>query len=220
MAVPDASHSVNFSIDFTDHEDGTVDDWLQTKGFKFERDAKNRQKIDLFVDARGLNLDARTRVSGFLFRQGVDLKASNRIRVDWGVSKYPRNTGYELKKNNEALMVYVFFGYAKTASGSLIVPDSPYFIGLYLGEADRVNKPYKGRYFHKGGRFVCLGNPEPGEAVVSQFDLRDAFRSYFGKTEVPLISGVSLGVDTTAAADRGRAAAFIRRIEFLEPREK
>ena len=32
-----------------------------------------------------------------------------------------------------------------------MIPDLPYFISLFLGEADEIDKPYKGRYFHAGG---------------------------------------------------------------------
>lgn len=96
------------------------------------------------------------------------------------------------------------------------MPNRPYFIGLFLGRNDRPNKAYRGRYYRKGGRFVCLGNPKPGETVVSEFDLIDAFKRYFKKDEVPIISGVGVSVDTTSAGDGGRAVAFIHKIEFLQ----
>jgi len=37
-------------------------------------------------------------------------------------------------------MVYVFFGHEKYSSGSMFVPDSPYFIGFFLcpNESDRL----------------------------------------------------------------------------------
>jgi hypothetical protein len=43
-----------------------------------------------------------------------------------------------------------------------------------------------------------------------------AFRAYYEKSEVPPISGINLGVDTADAGDGGKAAAFIKKIEFLE----
>jgi hypothetical protein len=46
--------------------------------------------------------------------------------------------------------------------------------------------------------------------------LFDAFKRYFQKDQVPSISGVALEIDTTSAADDGRAAAFIHSIEFFE----
>jgi hypothetical protein len=87
---------------------------------------------------------------------------------------------------------------------------------LFLCKDDKLNTPYIGRYYHEGGRFVCLGHPEPSQTVVSEFDLVTAFRTYFEKDEVPPISGINFGVDTSDAGDGGRAAAFIRRIEFID----
>ena len=81
--------------------------------------------------------------------------------------------------NNEALMLYIFFGTKKLSSGNVLVPNSPYSIGLFLCQNDQVNVPYKGRYFHAGGRFVCLGKPRPGEMIVSEFDLESSVQELF-----------------------------------------
>ena len=48
-------HAVNFS----DYQDGSIEDWLKEKGFKFERDAKNRDKIDLDIGDKSLVLDTK-----------------------------------------------------------------------------------------------------------------------------------------------------------------
>lgn len=58
-------------------------------------------------------------------------------------------------------MLYVFFGTDKISSGHVLIPNSPYFIGFFLCQNDQIDFPYKGRYFHAGGRFVCLGKPKP-----------------------------------------------------------
>jgi hypothetical protein len=118
--------------------------------------------------------------------------------------------------NNEALMLYIFFGQDKLASGHVMIPALPYFIGLFLGQEEQLNTPYRGRYYHAGGRFVCVGNPNSYEMVVSQFDLNAAFRTYFKKDDVPKISGITLGIDTFRSGDGGKAAAYIYSIEFLE----
>jgi hypothetical protein len=118
--------------------------------------------------------------------------------------------------NNEALMLYIFFGKEKISSGHVLIPNSPYFIGLFLCQDEQVNFPYKGRYFHTGGRFVCLGKPEPGQMTVSEFDLDGGFKSYFGKQETPGVTGIGLGVDTSQAGGGGAGSAFIKSIEFIE----
>jgi hypothetical protein len=207
---------VTYLIDFSDYEEGSVEKWLELKGFAFEKDAKKRDLIELDFADDGLVIEARKRVRGFLFNESVDIEKYSTVKIEWGILKYPEGASYEKKINNEALMVYIFFGYDKISSGHFLVPNSPYFIGLYLGENDTVDKAYKGMYFHKGGRFVCVGNPKPGETVTTEFDLVGTFKAYFEKDELPVITGISLGVDTSSSGDGGKAGAFINSIEFLE----
>jgi hypothetical protein len=61
-----------------------------------------------------------------------------------------------------------------------------------------------------------LGKPDPGEAVVSEFDLDQAFKSYFGKQQTPGITGIAFGIDTSKAGGGGKGGAFIKTIEFFE----
>ena len=63
---------------------------------------------------------------------------------------------------------------------------------------------------------MSVGHPQPYETVISEFHLSTAFQTYFAKADVPLISGLTLGVDTARSGDGGTAAAYIHRIEFLE----
>jgi hypothetical protein len=206
---------VNSLLDFSDYPGGPADEWLRSKGFIFARGAKDRQSVEFQVNGKGLLIQTKRPVDGFLFNESVHLDRFSRVRIEWGVIEYPKDASYEKRINNEALMLYISFGEDKISSGHLLVPNKPYFIGLFLGEYDVVNKAYMGRYFHKGGRFVCVGNPRPNETVVTEFDLVSAFRKYFGKEDVPAISGIHLGVDTSSSGGDGRAAAFIKRIEFL-----
>ena len=212
----DTFQKVNVLIDFSDYESGSVEQWLREKGFEFKRDARNRKKLDLDVSDDALILEAKRRMRGFLINDGVDLEEFSTIRIEWGILKYPEGATYEDRVNNEALMVMVFFGHDRMPSGHFAIPSSPYFIGFFLGKEEQVNKGYKGKYFRKIGRFVCVGNPEPGETVISEYDLVSAFKRKYVKGEVPLISGIALAIDTSSSDDGGKAAAFIKRIEFLE----
>ncbi len=212
----DTFRKVNVFIDFSDYESGSVEQWLREKGFEFKKDARNRKKLDLHVSEDALVLEAKRRMRGFLINDSVDLEEFSTIRIEWGIIKYPEGATYEDRVNNEALMVMAFFGHDRMPSGHFAIPSSPYFIGFFLGKEEQVNKGYKGKYFRKSGRFVCLGNPEPGETVISEYDLVSAFRRKYVKDEVPLISGIALAVDTSSSDDGGKAAAFIKRIEFLE----
>jgi hypothetical protein len=212
----DTFQKVNFLIDFSDYYEGSVDKWLRDKGFTFERGARDRKLVDFDIREDALVIEANRHVRGFIVNEPVDLEEYSNVRIKWGVIKYPEGASYEKKINNEALMVFIFFGYDKISSGHFLIPNQPYFVGLFLGKDEKINKPYKGRYFHKSGRFICLGNPKPNETVISEFNLINAFQTYFEKDEVPVISGIALATDTTSSGDGGKAAAFIKSIEFLE----
>jgi hypothetical protein len=206
----------NYLIDFSDYEAGSIDAWLESKGFKFEQAARDRKKLDLDVDEGALILEAKTRLRGFIVNDSLEPRKYSGVRVEWGVVKYPRGASYEAEVNNEAIQVLIFFGHEKISSGHLVLPNSPYFIGLFLGRHDMPYKAYKGKYYQEGGRFVCMGNPLPGETIISEFDLVYAFKRYFQRDEVPRITGVALVMDTTSSGDDGRAVAFVNRLEFFE----
>ncbi|MBI4774983.1 MAG: DUF3047 domain-containing protein [Deltaproteobacteria bacterium] len=212
----DTFQKVNFFLDFSDYSEGSVEDWLKNKGFVFERDAKNRKKLDLNVGNEGLILEAKAPLTGLMLNERVDLEEFSSIRIEWGVNQYPEGASYEKKVNNEALMVIVFFGYDKISSGNFLIPNAPYFIGFFPGKNEQVGKGYLGRYFKKSGRYVCLGNPEPGKTVISEYDLISAFKKEYEKDEAPIISGLALEVDTSSSGNGGKAVAFIKSIEFLE----
>lgn len=204
----------NVLIDFSDYTGGSVYTWLESKGFCFNNKTKNHRVIELSANENALIVKAKQPARVFIFNESVNLKEFSKVRIEWGIIQYPKDASYEEKNNNEALMVYVFFGDVRLSSGCLFVPDSPYFIGLFLSKKDEINKPYIGKCFDEGGRFVCLGNPEPGETTISEFDLHRAFQTYF-QDAVPPISGISLEVDTSSSGDGGNAEAFIKQIEFL-----
>ncbi len=208
------SHQENFLIDFSDYSGGAVHGWLESKGFYFKDRIQDNRVIELSAEERALMVTAKQPARVFLINESFTLKKFSKVTIEWGILQYPQDASYEKKVNNEALMVYVFFGDTRLPSGSFFVPDSPYFIGLFLSKEDTINKPYRGRYFNEGGRFVCLGNPKPGETVISKFDLNRAFQDFFNDV-APSISGISLAVDTSSSGNEGKAEAFIKRIEFL-----
>ncbi len=204
-------------VRFTDYGPGSIDDWLRDKGFTFEQAAKRRDRIDLDVGANGLVLQAKRRTFGFLLNGAVNVPAFRSIEIDWAVSQFPAGASYEQGVRNEALMVMFFIGDEYQPSGSMFVPDSPYFVGLFLCNGDdRLNHPYIGTYFKKGGRYVCTGKPTAGETVTSRFNLLEAYRTYFDveRDDDPAVSAVALSLDTQKAEGGGKAAASIREIRF------
>ena len=205
-------------VRFTDYEQGPIDDWLRGKGFTFEQDAKRRDRIDFDVGENGLVLQAKRRAFGILPNESVNVPAFTSIEIDWAVSQFPAGASYEQGVRNEALMVIVFMGDERQPSGSMFIPDSPHFIGLFLCNGDdRLEHPYVGSYFKKGGRYVCTGKPAEGETVTSRFDLLGAYRAYFDteRDDDPAVSGLALALDTKKADGDGKASASIREIRFF-----
>ncbi len=211
-----SSDKVTFVMDFSDYAQGPIEVWLRAKGFRFAHGARDPELLEFSFRDGALHVEAKGHVRGFLVNEAVTVERFSSIRLHWGIIKYPANASYERGIHNEALMVYVLFGQEKLPSGQIGIPDLPYFIGLFLGETEKINTPYMGKYFQEGGRFVSVGNPPPHQTIMSEFDLIAAFHTYFGKADVPMISGIGLGVDTSASAGDGKAAAYLHRIEFLE----
>ena len=89
-------------------------------------------------------------------------------------------------------------------------------VGICPTFNDKPRRPYVGSYFKKGGRYVCTDKPTTGEMITSEFDLLEAYRTYFDKErdDDPAVSGIALAVDTKKAEEGGRASAFIREIRF------
>ena len=202
---------------FSDYESGPVEEWLQGKGFQFNEDAKYRNRIDLDIGENGLVIEAKRRAFGMMATESVNVPEFTYIEIDWGVNKFPEGASYEQGVRNEAIMVFIFMGDENQPSGSLFIPNSPYFIGLFLCHGDdRIDHPYEGSYFKKGGRYVCADRPAPGQLVTTRFDLLEAYRSYFDKEgdDDPEISGIAVGLETKKAGDGGRSLAFIREIRF------
>jgi hypothetical protein len=207
---------VVYRLDFAEYGGGPVKEWLESQGFKLKEAATDPDLLGLSIQDGALVLKANGQIRGFIYKESLQIENFSTARLEWGMLKYPEGASYERKVRNEGLMIYISFGDEKIPSGNLILPDAPYFIGLYLCENDKLHTPYIGRYYLEGGRFVCLGHPKPNETIISEFDLVTAFRTYYEKNEVPPISGINLGVDTSDTGNGGKAAAYVKRIEFLE----
>ena len=204
---------------FADYESGSVEVWLGEKGFELKHDAQRRDRIDLDVGEYDLILEAKRHAIGLLINESVNVAEFTYVEIDWGVNDFPAGASYELGVRNEALMVIFFMGDERLSSGSFFIPDSPYFVALFLCHGnDKIDHPYVGSYFKKSGRYVCGGRPSEGQLVTTRFNLLEAYRIYFDKErdDDPAISGIALAVDTKKASDNGRASAFIREIRFYQ----
>src|SRR5262245_12804775 len=60
-----------YRLDFSDYPGGSLEAWLESKGFKFEEAAKNPDELKLSVQDGALVLEARERLRGFLFKDSM-----------------------------------------------------------------------------------------------------------------------------------------------------
>ena len=200
-------------VDLTDFRGGSIYSWLQAKGFSIEQDAKNPQKIALAADQRGLGLQTLRPAMGLLTNRRMNTNAYSAVEIEWGVAQHPAGASYERRINNEAIMLHVFFGTTKRASGSMFAPNLPAFIGLFLCASDRVGFPYVGRHYQEAGRYICTDRAEPQRTLTTRFDLRQGFKTAFGKDLTDAVSGFAVEVDTSSS--KSQSAAYIKRIAFL-----
>src|SRR5262249_53976048 len=100
--------TASYVIDFAGYKGGSVDEWLKTRNYTFERGAKNRNLLDLSIAHDVLTLEAKGHMSGFILNDSVNVEKARTVRVNWGVKHYPQGISYQNKVNNEALMLYIF----------------------------------------------------------------------------------------------------------------
>jgi hypothetical protein len=202
------------ALDFTAGAGEDAWQWLEDRNIIFERGADNKSKTELILDKdHGLIVKALKRGQSIIALKQGYLQNYRDVVIHWGVNEFPKGASYAKGKRNEAIMLQVFFGDKNISSGSFVVPDAPYFIALHLCENDEIKKPEKGRYYHDGGRFVCVAHPKPGETVETRFDLKQAFIDYYGFAAPP-IYGIALEFDTNGAPNGGKTSAFVKKIEF------
>jgi hypothetical protein len=207
--------SISYDVKFFDYHGGSTLDWLARKGFEPKREAANANRVLLSHTGSALVLETKERAAGLLLSK-VNIATYSKIRIKWGVNAFPPAASYANGIRSESIMIYVFFGTEKISSGSPLVPDSPYFIGLYLCDSDPVGVPFKGRYFQAGGRYVCIDHASRGEEVITNYPLAKAFRQMFGQSQAPPISALGVGIDTENAKGNGVAKSFLIEIELLE----
>ena len=205
------------AIDFGAHGDLSTYEWLEANDFTLQRHADDPDRIELYHADDALHVRVKRPSFGMAIRP-VEAPQARRLRLHWGVSDYPEGASYQHGVDNEAIMVYVFFGHERLPSGEMFIPASPYFIGFYLCPAgvDDVETPYVGHHYAKTGRYVCVDHPGEGETAVSDIHLDEEFARSFGLDVMPPVSGMSIEIDTTDSDNDGHAAAFLKRLEFLD----
>ena len=201
---------------FTFPQDRSTDSysWLQHKGFVLKKGAADHSQFQLSFSQNGLVVEAVKPALGLIVKDGLKIRNFKKMTVKWGVSHYPPEANWDNGVHNEPLMIYVFFGEQLYSSDSWFIPNSPPFIGFYLGQHDKIGGCHTGRHFTQGGRYICMANPQPGQTITTEIDLPAEFKKAFGDS-IPMpsyISGLSIESDTSDLADSSRSAAFVQSI--------
>jgi hypothetical protein len=205
-----AAGRVLHRVDFSTQPDGDAGAWLQQQGFAFHLKAHD---LAPRFDRGRLVLETATETAGG-FVQKLSVPGVRRLRVRWGVDRYPQGADWAKGVYRVPIAVMVSFGEDKMASGSLFVPNAPYFLSVFLGAHEQEGQAYTARYYQQGGRYFCqpCGVP-PGQTVVTEFDLATQFTQQFQQRVVPPVSRVGVQMNTTDTT--GGARAFLMYIELL-----
>jgi hypothetical protein len=206
-----AASRVIYRVDFSSQPDGDAVAWLKRQGFAFH--LKAHELAPRFEQGR-LVLETATETAGG-FVQTLHVPGVRRLRVRWGVDRYPQGADWAKGVYRVPIAVMVSFGEDKIASGSLFIPNAPYFLSVFLGAHEQEGRAYTARYYQQGGRYFCqpCGVP-PGQTVVTEFDLETHFTEQFQQTVLPPVSSVGVQMNTTDTT--GGARAFLMSIELLE----
>ena len=192
--------------------------FLSEQGFVFEKEMAIDGKIQLFTEKNRLVLQAVLPAFGLATKRDLPPTTANWLLIEWGVDRFPRTADWQRGVRREAVMVYLFFGQPQPAD-RFFLPQSPYFIGHFLGQFEQPRQPFTGRSYRQTGRYVCLATPEPGQLVSSAFHFADAFRRWYHSETVPPVTGIAIAVDTSGLPD-GTSSAFINRIALVHNQQQ
>jgi len=214
--LKEESPSINVlhTIDFSKQEDGDATNWLKNNGFKFRVNGISPR----FYNKR-LLMETEGQKTVFISK-AIEVKSVKRVRVYWGVERYPKGADWENGVFRVPIAVMISFGYQKVESGAsfpktLFVKDAPRFISLFLGEKEQEGLAYTATYYKKGGRYYCMPcgvSPGPN-MVITDFNLEEAFLKEFELPKMPLVTSCGFQMNTNDTT--GGAKAFLVKVEFL-----
>lgn len=211
-----------YELDFSTAE-GDAKAWFEEQGWEYRKDADDMNTR--FEDGRFIIEpdDDDLGVIATQFTKETALNNVRTVRIEWGVEQYPKGadwTGPKTEKRNtrEAVSLMIFFGDEKVDSGSIAVPDLPYFISFFLGEKEKQGEVYYGNYWQEGGRYLC--EPCDGSVnttFVTEVNIDEKFREFFNK-ETPPVTGLTIEIDNqkTEKVNGRHSKAFIRKIQLLD----
>lgn len=207
---PAGNETVLLSLDFTTIGPDARQ-WLKRNGFILKKDMENDRFVRLAGSKeRGLLISVEQSAFGLAVRRDLDLHDVGRVEVQWGVTRYPKGADWLRGVHREPLMVTLFFGTEQEAD-HFYLPDSPFFIGLFLCKDGSRESPYLGKSYRQTGRYYCFDDAENNLSGGSIINMAAAYKKWFAVDVVPPLTGIGIEVDTSGLAD-GRGSAWLKKI--------
>jgi hypothetical protein len=210
-----------YELDFS-AASGPVKPWLESRGWK---PLGKIMKMNPRFENGNLVLESTKSHSGAFmleFPETGYLTNANHISIEWGVDQYPEGADWsgsddEKRNTRNAINLMVFFGTEKVDSGHVIIPDVPYFLGIFPAKEAEEGKAYFGNYWQKGGRYYCVSGDGTKEPISTEFALASSFEDAFGNPAPP-ITGLAIEVDAkhTNLRNGRHTKAYIKRISLAE----
>jgi len=207
---PTADETVLLSLDFTT-TGPDARQWLKRHGFILKKDMENERLIRLTgTKNKGLLISVEQAAFGLAVRRDLDFHDVGTVEVQWGVARYPKGAEWQRGVHREPLMITLFFG-PKVAADHFYLPDSPFFIGLFLGKDGSRASPFLGKSYRQTGRYYCFDDAGENLLTTSSIDIDVAYKKWFAADVVPPLTGIGIEVDTSGLAD-GSALAWLKKI--------
>jgi len=202
-----AEGKVLYTLDFS-KASGDAVSWMKQKGFQFLLDSKD---LNFKIKNGRLEIDTQKSVAGlFGVRLSKPLQNIGSVRIEWGVSKFPKGSNWAKGNNRLAIGAIFSLGTKKFRSGIPFVKPAPYFLAPFIGQKESVGKTYLGKLYKEAGRYYCVSNTQ-NKLVVTNFNINAKFKKEF-KKELPPLSAFAFQMNTENTT--GGAKAFIKKIIF------
>jgi len=199
-----------FKVDFSNAPDGDAKRWLNLSNFALQEDARKMKELRI-QDGKLLMGIMPGQLGGMALRR--DVPGATHVKVVWGVNQYPQGANWDKGVKREAVMMAVAFGKQLQDSDAWLLPKIPYFIGVFLGEKEDPKVWRKGKYYTKGGAYICRPcGSKPGTLVTTELELPHNFKARFGK-KMPDVIGFGFEFDTRDTT--GVSEVVIQSVEFF-----
>jgi hypothetical protein len=182
-------------------------------GFTFEKQMRDENKILITLDNGNLTFTATDQAFGYMVKKELYITDAKWLKIEWGAEAYPPSGDWQNDMRYEPLMIIFFFG-EPIPNDSFFLPDMPSFVGMFLGKKEIPLQQYASPNYPETGRYVCLGNPDPGQAIVSEINLAQHFSALFAGQDMPPITGIAIEVDTGELPYGATSSAFVKNISL------